>query len=201
MTKKDHMPTATERAAASRSGSRMMHGGFAEAAEFTDFERAAFDALVDTLIPPEDRWPNAATIGVTDAAARFLVPDDYPVSFYPHFRVGWFRGLLGRLGVTLIDAEVSARVTALAEFQRDDPELFDRIRDFVYYVYYGQPAVVRLIATRTTYGRRYTGRSQPAGYDQGQESWGSRAWSVRGAFIPTDQVRRAGQDESGGRSR
>lgn len=180
-------PDPAERAAAARSGSRMMHGGFTAARPLSGADRAAFDALVDTLIPPEDGWPPSASLGIADLAAVYLVPDDHPQSFYPHFRASEFHELLGDLAPRL-DGELDARVAGLRAFDAGDPLLFGRVRDFVYYVYYGHPAVVALIGTSTTNGGRYRGHSQPEGY--ALRGWEGRAMTRRGTFIPTADVRR-----------
>jgi hypothetical protein len=175
---------------ASRSGSRMMHGGYRTATALSDVERRNVDAIVDTLIPPEDGWPGAAELGIADLIADYLVPVGAPVSLYPHFGRLEFGALVERIGGPLLDADIAERVELLRTVERDEPELFAQLRDFVYYAYYGHSAVVRLIRARTRYGGAYLGGGQPEGYLEGLETWGDRPMTTRGVFIPTESVRR-----------
>jgi hypothetical protein len=171
----------------SRSGSRMMHGGYTTATALSDIERRQADALIDTLIPPEDGWPPAVELGIADLLAAYLVPAGAPVALYPYFGRDEFGRLLDWIAGPLVDRDLAARVAELASVESGDPELFSRIRDFVYYVYYGHPAVVELIRGRTRYGGDYLGGGQPEGYPD-IEGWGDRPLTTRGVFIPTDAV-------------
>ncbi|KAA9155230.1 hypothetical protein F6B41_06835 [Microbacterium lushaniae] len=173
---------------AARSGSRMMHGGFVAVAPFDDAERTAVDALIDTLIPPEEGWPSAAELGIAELVAAYLDPPGSPVSLYPHFRREEFPSLVGGLLRGTAHAGIDARVAALHEAEVRDPATFARVRDFIYYVYYGHPAVVGLIRTTTRYGADYHGGPQPEGYESSMEGWGERPPPRRGVFIPTDRV-------------
>lgn len=181
------------RALAAVSGSRMMHGGYADAVSLDPTTRLVTDAIIDTIIPPEEGWPSSAELGIADLLARYLVPDDAPVALYPYFRAEEFPELAARIGGPLVGAEIEERVGALQVVETEEPELFARIRDAVYYLYYGHSAVVALIRSTTRYGADYLGGSQPTGYRGVLESWGSRTFTNRGVFIPTASVRRAPQ--------
>jgi hypothetical protein len=181
------------RVRAARSGSRMMHGGFTETAALAPATRARMDALIDTIVPPEEGWPSAVELGVADLLASYLVPADAPVSLYPHFGREEFETLLERIAEPLVGAGIEARTASLSGVETSEPELFARIRDFVYYVYYGHPAVVRQIQARTRYGADYLGGSQPRGYRGVLETWGERRMTTRGAYFRTDSILRAPQ--------
>ncbi|WP_208322010.1 hypothetical protein [Paramicrobacterium chengjingii] len=171
----------------------MMHGGYAEGQQLSDSNRIVFNALVDTLIPPEDGWPPAREISLAELASRYLVPDDSEISFYPHFRTTEFFSVLDEEAPELRGENDSQRVVGLTRFEAINPKLFSRVRDFVYYLYYGHPDVVELIRQHTKYGPGFHGRPQPIGYEAVLENWGTRPLTNRGAFIPTDSIFRAPQ--------
>jgi len=176
------------RAASVRSGSRMMHGGWRDPSTLEPAERLVFDAFVDTLIPPDDGWPDAATLGICDLALRYVVPDDQPLSFYPHLRATRFRELLNSVLAGLPGLPAEERTAVLAVLEGDQPDTFALLRDFTYYVYYGHPGVVALIRTNTRYGGDFHGAPQPIGYRDVIEPWGDTRFTREGAFFRTDDV-------------
>lgn len=182
-----------ERARSSRSGSKMMHGGYTDAPAPTPDQRAALDALVDTLIPVEDGWPDAAGLRIADTIAIYLVPDGDVVPLYPKFRASEFLPQIVDLMASVVDQGLDERIARVREFEEREPALFARVRDFVYYAYYGSTSVVAEIRQRTRYGGDYTGRPQPDGYVDSLETWGTRSLTRLGAFIPTNAVLRAPQ--------
>lgn len=184
------MTDNAERIRHSRSGSRMMHGGYSNATPFTADERSQLEALIDTLVPPEEEWPGATDLRIADLLEAYIVPEEEPMTLYPHWRRNEFSALLGLIGGPLVGAGLDERVALLQTLESTDPALFARIRDFVYYVYYGHPAVVELIRSKTTYGADYLGGGQPEGYISSLETWGNREFTSRGAFIPTESVLR-----------
>lgn len=101
--------------------------------------------------------------------------------------------LVERIGTGLLSQSLEERVSTLTRIEEAEPRLFDRLRDFVYYVYYGHPTVVSLIRTKTRFGGDYLGGGQPEGYVDSLETWGERSLTARGAFFPTDAVLRAPQ--------
>jgi len=181
------------RTKAAASGSRMMHGGYRDAPPFSAEQRARIDALVDTLVPPEDGWPSSAELGVADLIADYLVPEDAPVSLFPYFARTEFEDLMTRIASPLVGRTMQERVEQLRALERNEEQLFARLREFVYYAYYGHPAVVTQIRRRTRYGGDYLGGSQPAGYRGVLESWGDRPMTTRGAYFRTDSILRAPQ--------
>lgn len=187
------LPGNQRRVQAARSGSRMMHGGYAGVPGLTPTERSHVDAIIDTLIPPEDGWPSASELGIADLLTTYLVPEGAPVSLYPHFTRAEFPVIAERIASAVVDAGLNARVAQLVSVEAAEPALFARLRDFVYYVYYGHPAVVALIRGTTRYGADFHGGPQPEGYEDTLEHWGDRPLTRRGVFIPTGAVLRAPQ--------
>lgn len=181
------------RTRAARSGSRMMHGGYTDVPALDPTERAHVDAIIDTLIPPEGGWPPAAELGIADLLTIYLVPQHAPISLFPHFTRAEFPAIAERIAGPVLGQGIDARVSRLRAVEAAEPELFARVRDFVYYVYYGHPAVVALIQAATRFGGAYHGGPQPEGYDEGLETWGDRQLVTRGVFIPTGAVLRAPQ--------
>lgn len=182
-----------ERVRSAVSGSKMMHGGYTDAPVLTDDQRALVDALVDTLIPPEDGWPGSVDLGVADTVAKYLVPEGDVVALYPRFRGAEFLGLLQEALGAVVDAGLDDRVAVLSRFESERPALFARVRDFVYYAYYGTHEVVVQIQTLTRFGGDYHGATQPEGYVRSLEIWGDRPTTTRGAFVPTTAVLRVPQ--------
>jgi hypothetical protein len=164
----------------------MMHGGWADAPPFARAEEQNVEATIDALIPPEGGWPPAADLGVADTIRLYLVPDESSVSFYPHFRRSEFLDVVRSVVVPNDSAATSAALEAL---ESDNPSLFSRVRDFVFYAYYGTTAVVGEVRSRTRFGGNYNGAPQPHGYP-GTEQWDGRRTRGRGTFIPTVAVRR-----------
>ncbi|UKA52219.1 hypothetical protein LFT48_21930 (plasmid) [Arthrobacter sp. FW305-123] len=182
------MLSIPERQAAARSGSRMMHGGYTNVRPLSAESRSAMNALIDTMIPPEDGWPSATDLRIADLAAVYLTPDDAELSLYPHFRLTEFFDMIaGNIG-EMAELTPAERAAALGRFEQADAALFSRVRDFVYYVYYGHEDVVELIRQRTRHGKEFHGRPQPIGYDAVLENWGSRSFTTRGVFFTTDSV-------------
>lgn len=187
------MLSNAERQASARSGSKMMHGGYTDARALFPLERAQLNALIDTLIPAEDGWPPAAELTLAELVSRYLTPDEHELSLYPHFRAGEFFRMLETEAGILAQMRQEDRTAAVARFEARSPELFGRVRDFVYYAYYGHPDVVELIRLRTRYGRDFHGRPQPIGYDAVLENWGGRVFPTSGTYFATDSVLRAPQ--------
>lgn len=170
------------------SGSRFLHGGSATPMALDTDERRALDALVDTLIPPEDGWPGAEELDVATLIARYVVPDAQELSLFPHVREAALRERLHGLGADFAAASLDDRVARLREVERTEPAAFGTLRDLVYYVYYGHPAVIALVTGRTRYGAGFRGAPQPDGYVDTTEQWGDRHPPQRGGFIPTEAV-------------
>ncbi|WP_022884700.1 four-carbon acid sugar kinase family protein [Glaciibacter superstes] len=170
------------------SNSRMMHGGWRNQAALTESERRTFDALVDTLIPPEDGWPASTALGICDLAMRYIVPDEEELSLYPHLRAAELREILDTTLAPLLGDSAEKRTDFLASLEQRDPSLFCLLRDFVYYVYYGHESVVSLISSRSRHGADFHGAPQPLGYDSALETWGDKPLTRTGAFFRTDDV-------------
>jgi len=113
--------------------------------------------LVDLLLPGDDVFPAASTVGAHGLVAERL-----------RDRLG--PDALDRLadaiavaagGSALTDLPPLARVAAVRKLEAGDPDLFTLLRTTLYYSYYQSPAVV--LAVRAV-GWTYNDAPQPAGY-------------------------------------
>lgn len=99
-------------------------------------------AILDALLPGDDRFPPASTTGIATTV----------------------RQRLARLGGDDTESRLAAALLSgdLAALERDRPVLFDLLRRAVFLAYYETPAVVAAIQAG---GTDYRGAPQPRGYD------------------------------------
>lgn len=145
---------------------------------------AELAALVDTLLPGDDRFPAAGAIGLhgmfADRFRRLLGPDGLEKLV----------AALAAAGGPIAAQPPSARPAILQKLATDRPELFQAARMVAYLSYYENPDV---IAAVRSLGRRYNASPQPAGYpmaafdaDDPRQAPTHR----RGRYVATNQVRR-----------
>ncbi len=153
-------------------------------------ERAARDiaetmrALVDTLVPGDDRFPSASAAGVHGVVAERL-------------RAQAGRSQLDRV-LAALDSDArrfaasnaAERGEAVKRFEHGDPALFEALLTTVYLAYYESPSVV--CALRGL-GRAYNDTPQPDGYAMAAFDATDPAQApthTRGRYVATDEVAR-----------
>ncbi|MCY4406873.1 MAG: hypothetical protein OXC15_10930 [Rhodospirillaceae bacterium] len=116
---------------------------------------ATLKALVDVLLPGDERFPAASDAGTHGVVADRLVAqigeaalDDLAQT------IEACGGPLGPLGVT-------ERQDVVRRFEAAHPEQFETLRMIAYLAYYESPAVVRAVRSL---GHVYNDAPQPAGY-------------------------------------
>lgn len=158
-------------------------GGRRNRQELTPVADAALLAdLVDELIPGDNHWPSASSVGVHGLVAVRLAE-----------RAG--EPVLGRIvdavlaaGGPFADRPPEERVAIMERFEAAEPALFEQVRVASTFAYYESPFVVAAIRRL---GRPYALRPHLTGYP-------SRPFDFetdtprhdRGAYIATDAVRR-----------
>lgn len=118
----------------------------------------AFAALVDTLIPGDDRFPAASAAG-----AHGLVMDRLRIGI-GHDGMREMVASLGGAslgGAAFVDAEPDVREQRLIAYAEAEPERFMLLRMTCYYAYYQLPAVTGALRAQ---GHDYNDAPQPAGY-------------------------------------
>jgi hypothetical protein len=143
---------------------------------------AELAALVDVLVPGDDSFPPASEVGVQAKLAD---------------RVALMRGegavralveALAVAGGPLAPLGRDARTAVVADLERERPDDFLLIRNIVYLSYYESPAVHAAIRAM---GFTYHAAPLPIGYDVGRfEPATDAPRHGRGAFVPTEEVRR-----------
>lgn len=132
-------------------------------------------AAADHLIPGVDPWPRPSRLDVRDYFARGARRKS---------DVAMLREIVGAL-TSALEAGGEAARAALRALQRDKPVHFRALQEFVYYAYYAQPEVVRVI--RSALHCDYISPPLPRGYAMDPARVEPRG---RGSFRATEQVRR-----------
>ncbi len=137
--------------------------------------------FVDILLPGDEHWPSAATVGVQALLAERLFED---------LEDGYF----DRLAKALVDAggpftgkSDAERVAVVQRLQDDQPALFSQIRDETYIAYYESPFVGAAIEAS---GQPYNMRPQIKGYALAPFDAATQTpRHGRGSYLPPDGVR------------
>jgi hypothetical protein len=139
-------------------------------------------ALVDTLLPGDETFPSASSVGAHSALiARWS----------QRFGAASLAELFGRIGADggpLRCAGANERAAAMAAFADAEPDRFAALRRIVYLSYYESLPVVAAIAGL---GHDYRAAPQPEGYalpafDPARDAPRHR----RGSYLATDAVSR-----------
>ena len=137
--------------------------------------------LVDILIPGDEDWPSAATVGVQGLLATRLFED-----------LGKSR--FGRLATAIIEAggplkgrSEQEQVEVVKQLERAESDLFGWIRDAAYIAYYENPFVAACINAK---GHPYDLRPHIKGYPLAPFDLERQTpRHGRGSYIPTQAVR------------
>ncbi len=151
--------------------------------DLSPVERAALLAdLVDELIPGDDNWPSATSVGVHGLVAMRLAE-----------QAG--EAVLGQI----VDAVVAAggpftertpeeRVAIVERFEAAEPGLFEQLRVAATFAYYESPLVVAAIRRL---GRPYVLRPHLMGFPKRPFDFDTDTpRHDRGTYVATDDVRR-----------
>ncbi len=177
-------------------------GGWRPAPPLSAPRAATFDAIADTLIPPEGGFPAPSTVGVRAFAERYVAPEGQPATWYPFLTANKLHRRLDALD-GLAEADEAKRIRVLRGVEAEMPAFFAAVRDLVYQGYYSRPEVVRAINEHLPAGRDYRITPQPYGYAEVIDDWDDDLLSrVRGTYTATKDVVRlnlpadlAGPDE------
>lgn len=183
-------------------------GGWRPAPPLSAPRAATFDAVADTLIPPENGFPAPSAVGVRTFTERYVAPDGQPATWYPFLTADDLNRHLDALD-GFPDAAPSERIRVLRAVESETPAFFAALRDLVYHGYYSRPEVVRAINERLPAGRDYRITPQPYGYAEVIEDWDDALLSrVLGTYTATQDVVRlelpadlAGSDEKAATTR
>jgi hypothetical protein len=137
--------------------------------------------LIDVLLPGDESWPSARTVGVQAFVAIRLLDERGKAAFPKlisalHAAGGPFDGL-----------DETARINVVRSFEQQEPGLFGWLRDAAYVAYYENPFVAEVINAK---GHRYELRPHVKGYPLPRfDPARHTPHHGRGRYIPTEQVR------------
>ncbi|MGF1473986.1 MAG: hypothetical protein ACFB6S_00290 [Geminicoccaceae bacterium] len=134
-------------------------------------------ALVDTLIPGDDRFPPASLVGTHGHLVTRLRELHGPEALAQALQK------LGEAAGALATRDPSERNTAVGRFEQADPALFQMLRMITYLSYYEQPAVIDVLRGM---GFDYNDAPLPDGYRlEPFDPATDRPRTARGSFVST----------------
>lgn len=136
------------------------------------------DAVADTLIPSRGPWPAPSDLAVAaDLVARLRGEERLQLQESVE--------RLRKDGFSTRNAP--ERTAMLAQLEENEPLRFDELRRLVYFGYYAQPVVTRVIRAL---GHDINESPQPLGYQLSpfSRAEGARAPQRRSRYIPTESV-------------
>lgn len=149
----------------------------------TPLETAAtLAAFVDALLPGDELFPAASTVGtqalLADRLRALLGPEALADAV----------ALLSTGGRSFSALSAEERVAAVRRLEQRMPDRFDLLRTTTYYAYYQNPAVVQCVREL---GFVYNDAPQPKGYEMPRfdPTPGADAPAApRGRYTPTEEV-------------
>lgn len=155
----------------------------AKATQLPSRELAAlFAALADELIPGDETWPSASSIGVQGIMLLRFAEEQ---SEKEVLRLAAALLAAGAPFTGKSDTERRAIVECL---ETDEPDLFDRLRAAAVFAYYESPIIAEAIRQS---GRPYQMSPHKVGYPRQRFDMArDKPAHARGAYMPTNQVRR-----------
>ncbi len=145
---------------------------------------ATLKALVDVLLPGDERFPAASDAGTHGVVADRLVAQTGEAALDDLART------IKACGGPLAPLSRAERQDVVRRFETDHPEQFETLRMIAYLAYYESPAVVRAVRSL---GHVYNDAPQPAGYAMApfDESDPRQVpQHRRGSFVRTEDVTR-----------
>jgi hypothetical protein len=138
--------------------------------------------LVAVLIPGGNGWPSAAAVGVQGFLATRLMETQGDEALERLIAA------LQTAGGPFAGRDENDHIGIVAAFERNEPELFDWVRDAVFIAYYESPFVAAAIAAK---GHPYKLRPHLSGYRVPRFDPALHAPKMaRGHYVPTDQVKK-----------
>lgn len=125
--------------------------------------------VADVMIPGDERYPRASETTAVEFALRHVSPDEAAA----------LRDLLGGAPTRAEDLS-----TWLRQIEREKPDRFALLREYLYYGYYSSK---RLLAALAQLGYEYRGAPQPAGFVIAEPP--PRPATPRGRYLRTEEVR------------
>jgi hypothetical protein len=152
----------------------------------TRAKAAVLADFVDTLIPGDEFWPPASTIGIQGLLAARLLDLNGEQAV---------EGLIAALemcGGPFAGKSEEERVAIVEHFERDHPSLFALVREAAYFAYYENPLIVDHIRAK---GHSYRARPHLSGYALPSfDIVRDKPSHQRGGYVATDSVRRVDLD-------
>ncbi|MBZ5763235.1 hypothetical protein LAV84_27175 [Rhizobium sp. VS19-DR104.2] len=137
--------------------------------------------LVDVLLPGDEVWPSASSLGVHGVLAMRISENLFRDGLHE------LTAAIAAAGGPLAGHRHQARIAIVETFFRQQPRLFDWIYTASVLAYYEQPTVVAAIQAT---GRPYSIRPHVTGYPLAPFDMSSdRPEHGRGFFLTTESVR------------
>lgn len=155
----------------------------AKATQLSPRELAAlFAALADELIPGDGIWPSASSIGVQGIMLLRFAEQQGEKD------VQRLAAAVLAAGAPFAGKSAAERRAIVERLEKEAPDLFDRLRAAAIFAYYENPIVAEAIRQS---GRPYQMSPHKTGYPRQRfDMERDKPAHRRGAYIPTDQVRR-----------
>jgi hypothetical protein len=172
-----------------------MHGPTQQRVLLDESEAALLAAFADTLIPGGGAFPPPSAIRIVeDFMTRYIAEDGTSPLYLPGVTRSDVAALADAVGTGFAEADAEARTSAVADLEREQPELFARLRALVYAGYYSRPEVRTAIANALEAGRDLRRAPQPYGYLDVIEPWDESLLSKVGSYVKTEEVRPIDRD-------
>lgn len=174
-------------------------GGSSPPIEFSMEETATMAAMADAIIPPGKGFPAPSKVRVAeDFVPRYVARDDAKVVYFPFVRESEIKGALRDVSQKVEGGATVGDI--LAAYESETPELFQKLRNLVYFGYYSRPPVVGAIQQNLEAGKDYRVSPQPYGYLDVIEEWEpdlDPGQTSRGSYTPTEDVQPLGWNSAG----
>lgn len=143
---------------------------------------ALFAALADELIPGDATWPSASSIGVQGVMLLRFAEEQ------SEKEVLRLASALMAAGAPFTSKSETERRAIVERLEKQEPDLFDRLRAAAVFAYYESPIIAEAIRQS---GRPYQMSPHKAGYPRQRfDMERDKPKHGRGAYMPTSQVKR-----------
>jgi Gluconate 2-dehydrogenase subunit 3 len=171
-------------------------GGWLPGIQFTDLQARVLNAIADELIPGGDGFPAPSEVNVIGFVARYVAPKRRAAKWFPFLAEEPFKAWLDKLGEPFVKLTPEKRVERITAIEKNEVDLFDHLRDTIYYAYYSRSEVIAAINLNLKAGRDYRNTPQPFGYSDNMKDWDEALLSrVHGTYKRTNEVIRVDLQE------